>query len=43
MALIFAAIDCFLIKGLYDKCLNYGNIEKYKETIEIPDDLKELD
>lgn len=43
MALIFAAIDCFLIKGLYDKCLNYGNIEKYKETIEIPDNLKELD
>lgn len=43
MALIFSAIDYFLIKGLYDKCLNYGNIEKYKETIDIPDDLKEIE
>ncbi len=40
--IILTIINCFVIRGLYDKYHNHSNINAFKVNINIPDELKDL-
>lgn len=43
VSLVVFVVEIFLIKNIYDKHCNHSNIEAYKKTLHIPDDLKSLE